>query len=358
MNTDNLLDAIGQIDDRFIQTTETEKERHPRVLRRIAMVAAAAVLCGLLGVSALAAANVGNAYDLLYSVSPAVAQSLKPVRTSCEDNGIIMEVEGASVEGSSATMLVLLHDVEEDRVDETTDLFDSYSIRRPFDSSATCEMVGYDEETKSAAFLITINRTDDREISSGKVTFGATRFLSDKRYTDMTRKITVPEGEPELMTDPQLRGGSGTEAEQTVLLKPVPGESFSPVEGVQITADAFAKGLPLPDEIARLILMVCLSVFAFTTILGWNYYSERCLSYLIGPGKIKTIIFRWVYIAAVFVGPYLTADAVWGIADIFNGLMALPNITALVMLSDDVRAETKSYFARINKSPGNETTST
>ncbi len=242
MNTDNLLDAIGQIDDRFIQTAETEKERHPRVLRRIAMVAAAAVLCVLLGVSALAAADVGNAYDLLYSVSPAVAQSLKPVRTSCEDNGIIMEVEGASVEGSSATMLVLLHDVEEDRVDETTDLFDSYSIRRPFDSSASCEMVGYDEETKSAAFLITINRTDDREISSGKVTFGATRFLSDKRYTDMTRKITVPEGEPELMTDPQLRGGSGTEAEQTVLLKPVPGESFSPVEGVQITAAGFVNG--------------------------------------------------------------------------------------------------------------------
>ncbi len=138
----------------------------------------------------------------------------------------------------------------------------------------------------------------------------------------------------------------------------VAGSHTGDFEGVQITADAFAKGLPLPDEIARLILMVCLSVFAFTTILGWNYYSERCLSYLIGPGKIKTIIFRWVYIAAVFVGPYLTADAVWGIADIFNGLMALPNITALVMLSDDVRAETKSYFARINKSPGNETTST
>ena len=242
MNTDNQLDAIGQIDDRFIQMTETEKERHPRVLRRIAMVAAAAVLCVLLGVSALAAADVGNAYDLLYSVSPAVAQSLKPVRTSCEDNGIIMEVEGASVEGSSATMLVLLHDVEEDRVDETTDLFDSYSIRRPFDSSASCEMVGYDEETKSAAFLITINRTDDREISSGKVTFGATRFLSDKRYTDMTRKLSVPDGEPELMTDPQLRGGSGTEAEQTVLLRPVPGESFSPVEGVQITAAGFVNG--------------------------------------------------------------------------------------------------------------------
>ncbi len=243
MKTHELIDAIGQIDERYVQEAgEADARAHPRATRRVIAIAAAAVLCLLLGIPALAAADVEPAYEILYSVSPAVAQSLKPVRTSCEDNGIIMEVESASVEGSSATMLVLLQDVEEDRVDETTDLFDSYSIRRPFDSSASCEMVGYDEETKSAAFLITINRTDDRAISTGKITFGTTRFLSDKRYTDMTRKLSVPDGEPELMTDPQLRGGSGTVTEQTVLLMPAPGESFSPVEGVQITAAGFVNG--------------------------------------------------------------------------------------------------------------------
>ncbi len=131
----------------------------------------------------------------------------------------------------------------------------------------------------------------------------------------------------------------------------ISGSHTGDLEGVHITADAFAKGMPFPDEIARFILMTCLAVFAFTTILGWNYYSERCLSYLIGSGKIRTIVFRWVYIAAIFVGPYMTAEAVWGIADILNGLMALPNITALVFLSDDVRAETKSYFAKLTKSP-------
>ena len=58
------------------------------------------------------------------------------------------------------------------------------------------------------------------------------------------------------------------------------------------------------------------------------------------------MIYRWIYIAAIFIGPYLTVEAVWNIADIFNGLMALPNIAALVMLSDVVRDETKEYFAR------------
>ena len=92
--------------------------------------------------------------------------------------------------------------------------------------------------------------------------------------------------------------------------------------------------------------MVCLAVFAFTTILGWNYYSERCLAYLLGGHKLHAMIYRWIYIAAIFIGPYLTVEAVWNIADIFNGLMALPNIAALVMLSDVVRDETKEYFAR------------
>jgi AGCS family alanine or glycine:cation symporter len=81
--------------------------------------------------------------------------------------------------------------------------------------------------------------------------------------------------------------------------------------------------------------------------LGWNYYSERCLSYLTGGNTKFSAIFRWVYIFAVFIGPYLTVSAVWTIADIFNGLMAFPNIIALILLSPVVFKETKSYFARL-----------
>ncbi len=127
------------------------------------------------------------------------------------------------------------------------------------------------------------------------------------------------------------------------------GSHTADLSGVSITADAFGKGLPFPAAVSDFLLMACLSVFAFTTILGWNYYSERCLSYLFGASRLGTLIFRWVYIAAVFVGPYLTAGFVWAIADIMNGLMALPNITALVALSGTVSRETAAYMSQTRK---------
>ena len=132
----------------------------------------------------------------------------------------------------------------------------------------------------------------------------------------------------------------------TGLVIVISGSHNKGLSGVDVTADAFSNGLPFPSEIASFILMVCLAVFAFTTILGWNYYSERCLAYLFGYRKWLSAAFRWVYIAAIFIGPYLTVEAVWSIADIFNGLMALPNIAALVTLSGVVRRETNEYFAR------------
>lgn len=126
----------------------------------------------------------------------------------------------------------------------------------------------------------------------------------------------------------------------------ISGSHAKGLQGVDITIDAFTNGLPLPPRVSAFIVMACLAVFAFTTILGWNYYSERCLSYLFKPHKYLTAAYRWIYILAVFIGPYLTVEAVWDIADIFNGLMALPNIAALVALSGVVQKETQDYIQR------------
>ena len=116
------------------------------------------------------------------------------------------------------------------------------------------------------------------------------------------------------------------------------------LEGVQVTTYAFQHGLPFPARVASFILMICLIFFAFTTILGWDYYSERCLEYMTN-GKEKAIrIYRWLYILAVFIGPYMTVKAVWTIADIFNGLMAIPNMIAIFALSGVVVKETKEFF--------------
>ena len=118
------------------------------------------------------------------------------------------------------------------------------------------------------------------------------------------------------------------------------------LEGVAITTAAFQKGLPFPPVVASFALMLCLVFFAFTTILGWDYYSERCLEYL-SKGSKKTILtYRWLYILAVFIGPYMTVSAVWTIADIFNGLMAIPNMIAIFALNGVVVKETRDFFTR------------
>ena len=121
------------------------------------------------------------------------------------------------------------------------------------------------------------------------------------------------------------------------------------LEGVQVTTYAFQHGLPFPAEVSSFILMLCLVFFAFTTILGWDYYSERCLEYLSGGNMKHVKVYRWIYILAVFIGPYMTVSAVWTIADIFNGLMAIPNMIALFVLSGVIVKETKDFFQRHNE---------
>ena len=118
------------------------------------------------------------------------------------------------------------------------------------------------------------------------------------------------------------------------------------LEGVRVTTYAFNQGLPIPASVSSFLLMLCLVFFAFTTILGWDYYSERCLEYLTG-GNMKAVKgYRWLYILAVFIGPYMTVEAVWTIADIFNGLMAIPNMIAIFALSGVVIKETKDFFEK------------
>lgn len=94
--------------------------------------------------------------------------------------------------------------------------------------------------------------------------------------------------------------------------------------------------------------MVCLSLFAFTTILGWNYYGERCCEFLFGVKSITP--YRLIFVLMVGLGAFLQLEAVWLIADIVNGLMALPNLIAIVALSGVVVAETKAYYEHLQQS--------
>ena len=108
-------------------------------------------------------------------------------------------------------------------------------------------------------------------------------------------------------------------------------------------------GLPFNPNVSAFLLMISLVFFAFTTILGWDYYSEKCLQYLVGDKKAPILVYRVLYILAVFAGPYLQVDFVWTLADIVNGLMAFPNIVALFALNGVVAQETKEYVKRVIK---------
>ena len=125
------------------------------------------------------------------------------------------------------------------------------------------------------------------------------------------------------------------------------------LEGVNVTVEAFTRGLaflPCVASVVPFFLMTALAFFAFTTILGWDYYSEKCLEYLVGMDRPLVIkAYRFLYVAMVAVGPYLTLSVVWGIADIFNGLMAFPNLIALMLLSPVVVRVTRDFLDRRGK---------
>ncbi|HEN5993817.1 TPA: sodium:alanine symporter family protein [Streptococcus agalactiae] len=90
-------------------------------------------------------------------------------------------------------------------------------------------------------------------------------------------------------------------------------------------------------------LTFCLVLFAFTTILGWSYYGERCFEYLLGTKFINA--YRIIFVIMVGLGGFLQLDLIWVIADIVNGLMALPNLIALLALSPIIVKETQKYFS-------------
>ncbi len=110
------------------------------------------------------------------------------------------------------------------------------------------------------------------------------------------------------------------------------------LNGAAMTDSAFRMAFP---AWGGMMLLVGLVLFAFTTILGWNYYGERCVEYLLG---VKAILpYRVIFIILIACGPFLKLEEIWVLADIVNGLMAIPNLIALLALTGVVVAETKAY---------------
>ncbi len=110
--------------------------------------------------------------------------------------------------------------------------------------------------------------------------------------------------------------------------------------GAELTSIAFSQGLP--GEWGNFIVALGLILFAYSTILGWCYYGEKSIEYLFGERIIR--LYRYVYVVFVGVGALLKLNFVWAIADVFNGLMAIPNLIGLLALSPVIVSETRNYF--------------
>ncbi|GAA4891934.1 alanine/glycine:cation symporter family protein [Streptomonospora salina] len=121
-------------------------------------------------------------------------------------------------------------------------------------------------------------------------------------------------------------------------------------DGSLLTSQALADGLstlsPSLAPIGTYGVAVAVAVFAFTTIVGWSYYGERCIDFLVGRKGV--LPFRIVFVAVVYVGATVPLDLIWTFSDVANGLMALPNLIGLLLLSGVVAAETRRYFDNPN----------
>lgn len=120
------------------------------------------------------------------------------------------------------------------------------------------------------------------------------------------------------------------------------------LNGAALTQLAFRRGLP--GQWGDMVVAVSLSMFAFSTILGWCYYGERSVEYLFGS---RTVLpYRLAFVGAAFLGTLYSLDFVWTLSDLMNGLMALPNLIGLLLLSGLVARETQSFLAKRNKDSG------
>ena len=125
----------------------------------------------------------------------------------------------------------------------------------------------------------------------------------------------------------------------------ITGANTSGLEGAAVTSLAFNRGLIIPF-IGEYIVNIGLIFFAFTTIIGWNYYGERCMYYLAGIRYIN--IYKIIFIILIEIFPFMSLKFIFILADIVNGCMAIPNLIGLIGLRKEVIAETEEYFKEEN----------
>lgn len=245
-------------EEKLVRTVVKKAEKHERkykskgvFFRRTAIALATVCVCLYVAMPVLAS-SAESVYRMMYLVSPAVAQYFMPVQKLDVDNGIKMEVVSAFIHGNTAEIYITMQDLEGDRIDDTTDLFDSYSINSPFDCLGHCERAGYEESTKTATFLITIEQWGDKDIIGDKITFSVGTFLSSKqKYENISIPVDLSSvsdaGQTQMVSS--LGGGAAEEKwfdqilnDMPALVPEAPRKEF-PVDGMELTGIAYVDGM-------------------------------------------------------------------------------------------------------------------
>jgi AGCS family alanine or glycine:cation symporter len=131
----------------------------------------------------------------------------------------------------------------------------------------------------------------------------------------------------------------------TGLVLVVTGAWSTDLQGAAMTLQVFDSSLPFGGD----ILSLCIALFAFTTMLGWSYYGERCAQFLLGPKVV--LPFRVLWVVGIFLGTQMSLGLVWKMSDALNGMMAIPNLIALLLLSPVVFKLTRQYYQQATDKP-------
>lgn len=249
MNTFKMLEAIGSIDDALINNAKSKPIIKKHSFLKPIAAAAVIALSITAPLPAMTVFGSDKAYNILYNIAPGVAQTLKPVKKSCIDNGIEMEVVSADVVENNATFCIALHDVGNNIIDSRVDLFDSYSINSAYDCISHCNFSEYDEKTKTAFFAINIETENGEKIKNDKITFSVNSLIYGKNeFHDYITNIDLNniQENPATMNSIEFRGSSYEyeEPDYDAIQYLVPGRTqvFSPVDGVEITGVGYIDG--------------------------------------------------------------------------------------------------------------------
>ena len=260
---------LAGIDDKFIEEAMnyngeagetlrakqvTFKKRAWKLGIRMAACLALLTVISFSSLSVATASGSVKAYEYLYKLNPYLAERMTPVEKTCVDQGIEMKVAGIYVHGEIMDIFITMQDIEGDRIDDTTDLFDSYSINVNCDQWGGCTLVDYDEETKTATFQIMMGLYDHK-IEGKKMTFSVKKFLSAKQqgWKDLPEidlgKVSaekaeyLPEAEvAELLATKLDMGYPERTSGLPKLLVPNDAQTISVADGMKVTAYGMVDG--------------------------------------------------------------------------------------------------------------------